>query len=64
MAKCVVCASMQLSTEVNEEQAKKNSRTIEYQGRTYYFDSMEHKKMFQEDPERYLKIARERGWAA
>lgn len=36
----------------------------EYQGRTYYFDSKEHVQMFEQDPERYLQMAKEKGWAA
>ena len=64
MARCAVCASMEMVTEVDEQQAMQENRTYEYQGRTYYFDSMEHLNMFKQDPERYIKLARERGWAA
>jgi len=64
MAKCVVCAAMGMDTTVDEQKAKETSMTMEYQGRTYYFDSQEHMNMFKEDPERYLKMAQEKGWAA
>ncbi|MCL6471689.1 MAG: YHS domain-containing protein [Firmicutes bacterium] len=64
MAKCIVCASMGMDTTVDEARAKQENLTSEYQGRTYYFDSLEHKNMFDQDPERYLKIAKEIGWAA
>lgn len=55
---------MGMDTMVDEEKAKQENLTSEYQGRTYYFDSQEHKEMFDQDPERYLKIAKEQGWAA
>jgi len=64
MAKCIVCAAMGMDTEVDEQKAVQEGRTVEYQGRTYYLDSMEHFNMFKEDPERYLKMAQEKGWAA
>ncbi|MDI6817523.1 MAG: YHS domain-containing protein [Actinomycetota bacterium] len=64
MAKCVVCAANGMDTEVDENKARQNNMTAEYQGRTYYFDSQEHMSMFQEDPDRYLKMAREKGFAA
>lgn len=64
MAKCVVCAAMGMDTDVDEQQAKQKNMTVEYQGKAYYFDSQEHMNMFNEDPERYLKMAREKGWAA
>ncbi len=64
MAKCVVCAAMGIDTPVDENRAAGERLTSEYQGRTYYFDSKEHMQMFEQDPERYLKLARERGFAA
>lgn len=65
MARCIVCAAaLYRETQVDEDQAEQEGMFSVYQGRTYYFDSMEHKKMFDQDPERYLKIARERGMAA
>lgn len=64
MAKCVVCAAMGNINEVDEEMARQNNMTAEYQGRTYYFDSQEHKNMFMEDPDHYLKLAQEKGIAA
>lgn len=64
MAKCVVCAAMGMDTPVDETKSKQENMISEYQGRTYYFDSVEHKNMFDSDPERYLKMAQERGWAA
>jgi len=64
MAKCVVCAAMGMDTAVDETKAKQENLTSEYQGRSFYFDSMEHKSMFDQDPERYLKMAQEKGWAA
>lgn len=65
MARCVVCAAvLNRETQVDEDQADQKGMFSEYQGRTYYFDSMEHKNMFNQDPERYMKIAREKGMAA
>lgn len=63
MAKCIVCAAMGLETLVDEQEAERKNMTVEYQGRLFYFDSVQHMNMFKEDPERYLKTARERGWA-
>ncbi|MBE0447400.1 MAG: YHS domain-containing protein [Actinobacteria bacterium] len=64
MAKCVVCAAMGMDTTVDEEDARRKGLTYDYKGRTYYLDSQEHLNMLKEDPERYIKIALERGWAA
>ncbi len=64
MAKCVVCAAMGMETIVDETKAKQKNMTAEYQGRTYYFDSKEHMRMFEQDPERYLRMSRERGLVA
>jgi membrane fusion protein, copper/silver efflux system len=41
--------------DVSQVKAEKADRKIVYQGKTYYFDSDECKKKFQEDPAQYLK---------
>ena len=47
MAVCPVCKMKVLVTE--------NTPTFVYKGKTYYFMSEEHKNIFVEDPERFLK---------
>ena len=47
MAVCPVCKMKVLITE--------NTPTYQYKGKTYYFMSEEHKQIFLEDPERFLK---------
>lgn len=64
MAKCVVCAAMGMDTNVNEEDAKQKGLTFDYKGRTYYLDSQEHLNLLKSDPDRYITMAQEKGWAA
>lgn len=64
MAKCIVCAANGSDNDVDEQQAIKDHMTVEYQGRTYYFEGPEHMNMFKEDPDRYIQMAREKGFAA
>jgi len=47
MAVCPVCKMKVLVTETTP--------TYVYKGKTYYFMSEEHKTIFTEDPERFLK---------
>ncbi|MBS3909055.1 MAG: YHS domain-containing protein [Actinobacteria bacterium] len=64
MAKCIACAANGFDIDVDEKQAQQDHMTVEYQGRTYYFESAEHMNMFKEDPDRYIQMAREKGFAA
>lgn len=63
MSKCLVCVAVGRDPEVDDQQAEQQGLTSEYQGRTYYFNLAEHKRMFEQDPEGYLKMAREKGLA-
>jgi membrane fusion protein, copper/silver efflux system len=40
---------------VNEDRAKAEGNTVEYQGRTYFFCSIESRDTFRKEPERYSK---------
>lgn len=62
MALCPVCASMGMRREVDETQARTEGRCVDYQGKTYCEDTMEHYELFKQDPERYLREAREKGF--
>ncbi len=65
VAKCVVCAANGIDTYVDEDEAIRKGLTSEHRGETYYQERMQHKEMFDEEPERWLRMARERGkWAA
>ncbi|MHB0977224.1 MAG: YHS domain-containing protein [Candidatus Aquicultorales bacterium] len=64
MARCMTCAAVGVEEPVDEEMAKQNGWTVEYEGKTYYFDSEEHMREFQEDPAKHVQMAREKGMAA
>jgi len=48
--------------EVEESQARSEGRCVDYQGKTYCEDTMEHYEMFKQDPGRYLSEAKEKGF--
>lgn len=49
---------------VDENQAKQNNLTLEYQGKTYYFENPEHLQKFQRDPDKFIQMAQQKGLAA
>lgn len=64
MAMCPVCvATGGMEAPIDKTKAEQQGLTTEYQGRTYYFDREEHKRMFMEDPERYLQMLRDKGYS-
>ncbi|MHB0976589.1 MAG: YHS domain-containing protein [Candidatus Aquicultorales bacterium] len=64
MARCITCAAMGHDVPVDEDQAKENNLTVEYQGKTYYFEGREHMEQFQKDPQKFIQMAQEKGLAA
>lgn len=64
MARCIVCAANGVDRPVDEQEARQHGWVSQYQGMTYYEDTDEHHRLFEEDPEKYLRMAREKGLAA
>jgi len=52
---------MSLRREVDPATARMNGWCVDYEGKTYCEDSEEHHRMFQQDPEKYLREASDKG---